>query len=430
MVMNPLIASLLKPEAYPHPTEAIRLRETHSAWVLLTGPYAYKLRKPVNFGFLDFSSPAKRRWFASEELRLNRRLSPDLYIDLVLMQGSELAVRMHQFNEEKLLPAALERGDLSRNAVQALAEELATFHSKAAVAKEEDGVGTAPVILEPVLENLKALAGVEELRASLESLAAWLEQTFAELQPFFAERLASGCIRECHGDLHLGNMHLEGDRIRVFDCKETEEERNRYLEHAIGCSQAQTQALLITHGLSGSGKSWLCRRIAGELPALQLRSDVERKRLFGLWGEPRQKSVEGKLYSRQISAMLFEHTLPCQAEALLRGGFTALVDACFLRRSERQRMAALAKQQGVPLVILKLETPLQLIKARIETRQRQGDDPSDATWEVVQQQRQWCEPISAMERSEAAVLELQEPIDAAAALERIRAMIRRLAQQS
>ena len=507
MVMNPLIASLLRPEAYPHPTAAIKLRETHSAWVLLTGPYAYKLRKPVNFGFLDFSTPAKRRWFASEELRLNRRLSPDLYIDLVLMQGSELAVRMHQFNEEKLLPAALERGDLSRNAVQALAEELATFHSKAAVAKEEDGVGTAPVILEPVLENLKALAGVEELRASLESLAAWLEQTFAELQPFFAERLASGCIRECHGDLHLGNMHLEGDRIRVFDClefnpslrwidtisemaflvmdlqvqgqqslawhalnswldhsgnwsglvgwrwysvyralvrakaaqlrheqhpeqKETEEERNRYLEHAIGCSQAQTQALLITHGLSGSGKSWLCRRIAGELPALQLRSDVERKRLFGLWGEPRQKSVEGKLYSRQISAMLFEHTLPCQAEALLRGGFTALVDACFLRRSERQRMAALAKQQGVPLVILKLETPLQLIKARIETRQRQGDDPSDATWEVVQQQRQWCEPISAMERSEAAVLELQEPIDAAAALERIRAMIRRLAQQS
>jgi predicted kinase len=93
-------------------------------------------------------------------------------------------------------------------------------------------------------------------------------------------------------------------------------------------------------------------------------------------------------------------------------------------------MAALAKQQGVPLVILKLETPLQLIKARIETRQRQGDDPSDATWEVVQQQRQWCEPISAMERSEAAVLELQEPIDAAAALERIRAMICRLAQQS
>jgi predicted kinase len=93
-------------------------------------------------------------------------------------------------------------------------------------------------------------------------------------------------------------------------------------------------------------------------------------------------------------------------------------------------MAALAKQQGVPLVILNLETPLPLIKARIETRQRQGLDPSDATWEVVLQQRQWCEPISAMEQSEAAVLELPEPIDAAAALERIKAMIRRLAQQS
>jgi predicted kinase len=157
---------------------------------------------------------------------------------------------------------------------------------------------------------------------------------------------------------------------------------------------------------------------------------VERKRLFGLWGEPRQKSMEGELYSRQSSAMLFECTLPRQAEAVLRGGFTALVDACFLRRSERQRMAALAKQQGVPLMILKLETPLPLIKARIETRQHQGLDPSDATWEVVLQQRQWCEPISAMEQSEAAVLELPEPIDAAAALERIRALIRRQAQQS
>ena len=507
MVMNPLIASLLRPEAYPHPTAAIKLRETHSAWVLLTGPYAYKLRKPVNFGFLDFSTPAKRRWFAREELRLNRRLSPDLYIDLVPVQGIELAVRMRQFNEDNLLPAVLERGALSTNAVEALAEELAIFHSEAAVAREEDGFGTAPVIQEPVLENLKALAGVEELRASLESLSAWLEQTFAELQPFFAERLASGCIRECHGDLHLGNMHLEGDRIRVFDClefnpslrwidtisemaflvmdlqvreqqplamralnswldhsgnwsglvgwrwysvyralvrakvaqlrylqhpeqKEAAEERNRYVEHAIDCSQAQAQALLITHGLSGSGKSWLCRQIAAELPALQLRSDVERKRLFGLWGEPRQKSMEGELYSRQSSAMLFERTLPRQAEAVLRGGFTPLVDACFLRRSERQRMAALAKQQGVPLVILKLETPLPLIKARIETRQRQGLDPSDATWEVVLQQRQWCEPISAMERSEAAVLELLEPIDAAAALERIRALIRWQAQQS
>ena len=118
-----MISSLIRPEAYDHPVEAIELLETHLSWVLLTGPYAYKLKKPVNLGFVDFSSPEKRQWFCQEELRLNRRLAPDLYIDLATIHGPpelasfhgdgppiEIAVRMRQFPQQALLTQRLTDG--------------------------------------------------------------------------------------------------------------------------------------------------------------------------------------------------------------------------------------------------------------------------------------------------------------------------------
>ena len=413
--MNPLIQRLLQPEAYPHPTGTIALRETHSAWVLLTGPYAYKLRKPVNFGFLDYSTAEKRRFCAQEELRLNRRLAPDLYLDLVELQGPpqqarfggsepgiELAVRMRQFDDQQLLSRAVEHGEISPDAIEALADELARFQSAAAVAPANGAWGTPAAVVAPVQSNLSALANAKALQSELAELQEWVNQSTKNLEPFFWQRLRSGRIREGHGDLHLGNMFLENGRIRVFDCLEfnpdlrwvdtisemaflvmdlesrgheslalhllnhwldlvgdwqglvawrwysayralvrakvaelrraqaqaeapsdpagstqAREERDRYIAQALSWCRPHRQAVLITCGLSGSGKSWMSGQIAGAIGALRLRSDVERKRLFGLWGEPRRASRSGDLYRREVSDELFGRILPEQAKAVL-----------------------------------------------------------------------------------------------------------------
>jgi len=143
-----LIAGLLRPEAYPHPvSEPIRVAETHISWVLLTGEYAYKIKKPVRLSFLDYSTLARRRWLCEEELRLNRRLAPDLYLGVSLIGGTpeapridadgtplEYAVRMRQFSPADELTALLATGDITPHDVAALGEGIARFHAAAAPA--------------------------------------------------------------------------------------------------------------------------------------------------------------------------------------------------------------------------------------------------------------------------------------------------------
>ena len=144
-----LIAALQNPALYDHPVERFEVVETHISWVLLTGPYAYKIKKPVDLGFLDFSTLEKRRFFCGEELRLNRRLAPDLYLDVVAITGSaesprlggagpaiEYAVKMKQFPREGELDRVLARGELGAGHIDALAREIAAFHGRVAVAGE------------------------------------------------------------------------------------------------------------------------------------------------------------------------------------------------------------------------------------------------------------------------------------------------------
>ena len=153
--LDPMIAALLRPQAYPHPTGMIQVLQTHSAWVILTGPYAYKIKKPVNFGFLDFSTQALRQQDSEEELRLNRRLFPELYLDLQPVHGPpsqasfcgagpgiDVALRMRQFDQDQLLSAVVQRGGLTPAMIDALADELSGFQRGAAVAPAGGAFGT------------------------------------------------------------------------------------------------------------------------------------------------------------------------------------------------------------------------------------------------------------------------------------------------
>ena len=238
-----LIKALQDPARYPHPVVQVTLLETHISYVLLTGPFAYKIKKPVDFGFLDFSTLEKRRRFCADELRLNRRLAPQLYLAVVPIYGTaraprigadvgernapiqaiEYAVKMVEFPQSALLDGRLARGDLSAQQVDALADSVAAFHAQVASAPPTGEFGTPAVIWRMAAENfsqLPAVPGDAADAARREALANWSRNEYARLEAWFAERRRAGFVRECHGDLHLGNIALIDGKPVIFDCIE------------------------------------------------------------------------------------------------------------------------------------------------------------------------------------------------------------------
>ncbi|MDZ7840272.1 MAG: AAA family ATPase [Gammaproteobacteria bacterium] len=238
--MNPeeflqLVDGLRTPGAYSHPVSGVEVIETHISGVLLAGDYAYKIKKPVDFGFVDFSTLEKRRHYCEEELRLNRRFSPDLYLDVVGIHGTrraprvggdgpafEYAVRMKRFDQDALLDRCVGNGDLvTASMIEAFARSVAGVHGDAATATSSDGFGSAETIVANVRECWDPIraAGIPE-HAGVRRLAAHMDALGGALHEEFQKRLRAGRVRECHGDLHLGNLYLSDGAIRAFDCIE------------------------------------------------------------------------------------------------------------------------------------------------------------------------------------------------------------------
>ncbi len=230
------IRELLRPSAFPHAVGEVRLRETHISWVILTGDVSYKLKKPVKLEFLDMTSLPHRQMLCQEELRLNRRLAPDLYLDVVTVtrdsQGLRIggpgtivdyAVKMRQFDVSEELPSLLERNDVSCAEIAALAERLAGFHGDAARAAGSGEFDYPDELRRSVLGNLATLIAHRPASAKvpqLGHLADWTHDALHDLLPVFAERQSRGFVRECHGDLHAANIVRWKGRLTPFDCLE------------------------------------------------------------------------------------------------------------------------------------------------------------------------------------------------------------------
>jgi aminoglycoside phosphotransferase family enzyme/predicted kinase len=229
-------AALLSPDAYPHPAGNIDVLETHISWVVLAGAYAYKIKKPVDLGFCDFTTLDKRRTACEEELRLNRRLAPGLYIDVVEIRGTseapridgagpllEYAVRMHRFPQEALASRMLADGQLTPQLLDALAVEVARFHAALPPAPPDSPFGTAASVLYDVCQNfheIEALLPHAREDDALGTLRDWCEREFMLRYGHIQARRAAGTTRECHGDLHLRNIVLIDGALRPFDCIE------------------------------------------------------------------------------------------------------------------------------------------------------------------------------------------------------------------
>jgi hypothetical protein len=451
--------------------------------VYLTGTVAYKIKKPLALGFLDFSTLEKRRQACVEELRINRRLAPELYLDVVPICGSptqpqvegagtpiEYAVKMKQFPGEGMLEQVLARGELTPEMIDEIALQTAQFHASLPPADPDGRFGQPQNIMGPALQNFDQLAGLlhyEDDLAMLGRLRAWTQEQHARLGGVFARRLAEGFVRECHGDLHLGNIVLVDGRVRIFDAIEFNAELrwidpisevaflmmdllqrgqealayrfiNAYLEHtgdyagvsvlryylvyralvrakvaAIRAAQPDThppqrQALrrkchahlrladaivrdahggiVINHGVSGSGKTWASQAVLETAGAIRIRSDVERKRMHGLAAGARTGArVEAGIYSADATAAVYERLLEL-ARAVAEGGFTALVDATFLKRAQRDLFRDLARGLGVGFVIADFKASEAVLRARVAAREKQRHDPSEAGVEVLEHQ--------------------------------------------
>mgnify|MGYP001202616569 CR=1 FL=1 len=234
------LTALQRPQAYPHPVDRIKLIETHISYVLLTGEFAYKLKKPLDLGFLDFSTLDKRHYYCQEELQLNRRLAAPIYLEvLAVIEGPdgivvadpqqtggtviEYALKMRQFDPEQGFDILLQQQQLTLDQLDQLAQLIGDFHQRLPAAPADSEYGTLAAIRRPCEENFIQIRQQAPQLADdprLDELARWGKQQLAQQAPRFEQRQRDGFIRECHGDLHLRNIALWQDQVIAFDCIE------------------------------------------------------------------------------------------------------------------------------------------------------------------------------------------------------------------
>lgn len=235
------VRALLRADAFPHPVGELQLIETHISWLLLTGDWVYKIKKPLDLGFLDFTSLQQRHFFCDEELRLNRRFAPQLYVEVVPIFGPrdrptllrpvaadaqaplDYAVRMRQFEQRDLLDAVAARGELDASLLRRLAAKLAMLHGELPIWRGDDDFGRATTIAAAMRQNFAQIGAYDldaAARTELAALEQWTEQQLQRHWNLLEQRRREGFVRECHGDPHLGNITLWQGEPLLFDCIE------------------------------------------------------------------------------------------------------------------------------------------------------------------------------------------------------------------
>ena len=483
-----LVDAMRAPGYFRQPT---RLEETHISWVLLTGRDAYKLKKAVDLGFLDFSTLELRRFFCSEELRLNRRLAAGLYLDVIAIGGTpeepvmgkepaiEYAVHMRRFAQTSLMDHLLAHGRITPAHIDKLAAVIANFHAALPPAAADSPHCATAEIEKAAMQNfahLPQLLKTPDDLAMLEAVREASAQEFSTCEPLFRQRAAAGCVRECHGDLHLGNIVLLDDMPTPFDgiefsaplrwidviseisftvmdllrrgqpqlawrllnayleitgdyqgcsvlhfylayratvrakiaairagqrgarMKKELKSCRSYLRLAQSCLTRRRPAIIITHGLPGCGKSTFAQIALERLGAIRIRSDVERKRLFGLAPLADSKAqIDVDIYSADATWRTYAK-LKELARAVITAGFPVIVDAAFLLHAEREIFRALAKELAVPIVIASLQTDTAVLTERLAQRSSRRNDASEADFSVMKKLQVVQEPLGKEEQ--------------------------------
>jgi aminoglycoside phosphotransferase family enzyme len=485
-----LIESLSDPAAFPHPVTSIEVIESHISWVILTGPFAYKIKKPVQLPFLDFRELDSRLYYCEEEIRLNRPWAPDIYLDVVPItvqagraqiggfgQVVEYAVRMRQFDQDQRLDAQLDANKLSMEDMRELADTVASRHQSARRIGPGQLDEVVSLIRDAMWDNLDALQG-RVASQLLRKLRQWTTAELHRLDGKLRQRFENGFVRECHGDLHLSNLVRLPTGITTFDCIEFSSEfrnidvmcdtaflvmdlvsrqrpdlawqfLNRYLEitgdydsmevfnlyvvyrclvrakinairslerkhkaHAstdrrrvrqcceLALKQTKQRApdLVVMHGLSASGKTWLSTRLMSTLPAVRIRSDIERKRMFGLdEAADSDSGIAQGIYTASANDALYERMHEIAA-AILKAGHNVILDAAYLEFSKRSQAREIAADCNARLRIVHAHAPVSVLRDRIRKRTKCEHEPSEAGLAVLNHQLANTEALTRNEK--------------------------------
>lgn len=471
-------------DALLHALPGSSLVETHISWVILAGEFAYKLKKPVNLGFLDFSTLEKRHACCREEIRLNSRLAPDTYLETLPITGTlerpivggtgpvlEWAVKMRAFPHE----ATLDReACITPAQIDAIADRLAVFHQEIEPAPSGSHHGNPEQVRVPAQQNFLQIRALHPPQALLDVLTGqetWTQAEGVRLLPHFEARKRQGFIRECHGDLHLGNIAWVEEAPLIFDGIEFNPDLrfidviseiaflvmdlchrglaplawrvlNRYLEqsgdyeglaalpyymsyramvrakvaairaHQVGGDYGESlgylhlasklsarphPALILMHGVSGSGKTVISQQLLEGLGAIRLRADVERKRLYGLASLDSSEGIPGGIYTREAGERTRDRLLSL-ARRLLHEGFRVIVDATFLAPDWREPFQGWATENQVPWCLVSPRVAGEILRQRVAQRKTHGGDASEADLSILEAQLARQVPLSPQER--------------------------------
>src|ERR1039457_2504045 len=366
-MIRSMLKSLLKPEAYPEPTTSVELVQTHVSWIFLTDDHAYKIKKPVDFGFLNFSTIDRRRFYCNEEIKFNSRLCPDIYEGVVELRETtvgaaflgdgpviDYAVKMKRLPAESMLDRLVENNIVQVAEMREVARVIAEFHRTASTSHAVAEYGHLDRILFNWQENFEQTIRYENTTLPAperELIRAWVSSFAANNSETFNQRVAAGFIRECDGDIHLENICLTNGSVFIFDCIE-------FNERFRCCDTAADVAFLLMdldfhgrHDLSDDVKDEYVSR-TGDQGLLELvdfykiyrafvRGKVESFRMIDSGINPDDQSLAGKQatrYFRLVRGYIERRRLK-----------PALFITCGLMGSGKSTLAAqLAFELGIP----------------------------------------------------------------------------------
>jgi uncharacterized protein len=484
-----IYADLSRPDAFPEQVDEVTIEETHISIVFLVGDTVYKVKRPVDFGFLDFSTLEKRKFYCEEEIRLNQRLTHDVYLDVVPVTDingryqiggdgpvTEYAVKMRRLPDDGILAAMLDRGEVDEYVLGRVAERLVHFYPNAATGEGVDEWGTAEAVGFNIQENVdQSRPYVDRFIAptQLDLIDRASKAYLASEASLFAKRVADGKIREGHGDLHLKHICIEGPRpeqLQIIDCvefnprircgdiavdvaflamdldfqrrpdlasffierlterlsdadlprlvqfykayrahvrakvacfmsdnvaPELEEfvairsEIERYIDLATSyLVEPKRPTVVLVGGLSGTGKSVLARRIARTLEARWLSSDNLRKEITG--HDPTERlgdDYEKGIYSKDVTQEMYD-TLISRAVTAAADGKSVVVDATFLDEEWRRRARDAFAIVDADLHFVECHCPPGVVVQRLEHRESDIGEPSDAVASIYREQRE------------------------------------------
>ena len=507
---NPSDTNLLTiPTVFPHLVTEHRLIETNLSILVLTGHYVYKIKKSVTFSFVDQSTILRRKALCDEEVRINQRLSSDLYEGVVsitrdlnglAVSGTgpvvDYAVKLKQFNFEDELSTRLQRGLVKRKELADLGTRLADFHQSLPSSLLSSRSTCTEDLHNAVLGSLATVLCHPDAPSQmpvLGSLVDWLHDYLHDSNCALRGREVSGHVRECHGDLHVQNVVRWHGELVPFDSLEFDpglrwidtmndaaflfmdlisrhrgdlafaflnaylirggdyegirllrfyavyralvramvdllaaekstpraEWRNRARERlntALSFINMSPPVLILMHGLSGSGKSWLGERLAEQLGAVQVCSDVERRR-------PADGKLISAVHTTAVDERTYNKLLSCAGDCL-QGGFSAIVDGAFLERVQRNQFRNWAACRGISCFTVACHAPVYELEARIWQRRQIGTDPSDAgILELRRQLKAWV-PMGADEANQVVSVDTMLCDSISSALSRIRSLMR------